>query len=177
MAHTGRQTKLTPAIQTAIVNAVAVGAPVVQAAQLVGIDQATVLEWIARGEGRHSRPRCAPYADFAEAITRAKAADEVRRLARIEQAGKGGAVVHEKITQFPDGRVLTEETYAPPDWRADAFYLERSRPDRWGKRMQADLSVQIRQMAEEVAKEVGVSADDIIREAQSYLKEYDQRHR
>jgi len=32
MAHTGRVTKLTPAIQTAIVNAITAGVPVVQAA-------------------------------------------------------------------------------------------------------------------------------------------------
>jgi hypothetical protein len=73
--------------------------------------------------------------------------------------------------------VEREVKHAPPDWRADAFYLERAYPERWGRRVQADLSVEVRRIAEEVAREVGVSADDIIREAQSYLREHDQRRR
>jgi len=178
MAHrTGRATKLTPQIQESIVRAVTAGVPVVQAAQLAGIDKATVLEWIARGEGRHQRPARALYADFADAIARARVIDEARRLARLEQAGRGGAVVHEKVTTFADGRQVVERTYAPPEWRCDTWYLEHAFPDRWGRRVQADLSLQIRQIAEEVAKEVGVSADEIIAEAHAFLKEHDLRRR
>ena len=177
MARTGRATKLTPAIQTAIVNAVTAGAPLVQAAELAGIDKATVLEWIRRGEDRAARPTSPLYAAFAAAITHAKASDEIRRIARIDAAARGGAVIHEKTTRYPDGRTVTERQVAPPDWRADAFHLERCYGDRWGKRVQADLSVQILRMAEEVAKEIGVSADDLIREATQFLKEHDQRHR
>jgi len=177
MAQTGRQAKLTPQSQESIVRAVTAGAPLVQAAELAGIDKNTVLEWIRRGEARDPvRPATAAYASFASAITHARASDEIRRIARIDAAARGGAVVHEKMTTYPDGRTVTERQVAPPDWRADAFHLERCYGDRWGKRVQADLSVQILRMAEEVAKEVGVSVDDLIQEAQSFLKEHDARH-
>jgi len=52
--------------------------------------------------------------------------------------------------------------------------LSHAYPDRWGNRVQAALSLHIRQIAEEVAKEVGVSADDLIAEAQRYLRGHDQ---
>jgi hypothetical protein len=177
MPRTGRATKLTPHVQESIVRAVTAGVPLVQAAQLVGIGQSTVLQWLQRGAGRCRRSSQAHYVAFVEAITRAKAIDEARRLARLEQAGRGGAVIHEKITQYGDGRIVTERTYAPPEWRCDTWYLEHAFPDRWGRRVQADLSLQIRQIAEEVAKEVGVSADEIIAEAHAFLKEHDLRRR
>jgi hypothetical protein len=71
MPRTGRTTKLTPQVSESIVRAVAAGVPVVQAAHLVGIEKGTVLEWIARGEGRDGRPSRPLYADFASAIARA----------------------------------------------------------------------------------------------------------
>jgi hypothetical protein len=177
MPRTGRVSKLTPQVQTAIVQAVTAGVPLRTAAPLAGVSHDTVLEWLARGEGRSARPTTPLYAHFAQTITRAKAIDEARRLARLEQAGRGGAVVHEKITTFADGRQVVERTYAPPEWRCDTWYLEHAFPDRWGRRVQADLSLQIRQIAEEVAKEVGVSADEIIAEAHAFLKEHDLRRR
>jgi len=177
MARTGRTTKLTPAIQTAIVTAVTAGAPLVQAAELAGVAKDTVLEWVARGEGRDPRPSTPAYAQFAQAITHAKASDEIRRIARIDAAARGGAVIHEKTTRFPDGRVVTETQRAAPDWRADAFHLERACAERWGKRMQADLRVQIDQMVREVAAEVGVTPEALIAEAEAMLREHEQRRR
>jgi hypothetical protein len=177
MPRTGRQPKLTPTVHTAITQAVTVGVPLVEAAVLAGIDKATVLEWMARGEGRHQRPSRPIYADFADAITRARAIDESRRIARLEQAGRGGAMVQEKTVTFPDGRHVTERTYTPPDWRADAFVLERRYPERWGRRVQADLSLEIRQLAQDVAEEIGVPVDQLLAEAQAFLREHDRRHR
>ena len=175
MARTGRTTKLTPQVHENIVRAVTAGVPVVQAAQLVGIGQSTVLQWLQRGEGRAKRSAEARYVEFVEAITRARAFDEARRLARLEQAGRGGAVVHEKTTQYADGRVITERTYAPPDWRCDAWYLEHAYPERWGRRVQADLSLEIWQLAQDVAEEIGVPVDQLLAEAQAFLKEHDAR--
>jgi hypothetical protein len=178
MPRTGRVTKLTPVIQQAIVNAVTAGAPLVQAAELAGIDKSTVLEWMRRGEERDPvRPTTNAYANFANAITHAKASDEVRRIARIDAAARGGAVIHEKTTTYPDGRTVTERQVQPPDWRADSFHLERRYQDRWGKRVQADLTLQVRQIVQEVADEIGVSPDDIIKEATQFLKDHDARHR
>jgi len=108
-----RPTKLTPALQQGIVNAVAVGVPLAAAARLVGVDANTALEWYQRDTGTHpTRPTTKIYAEFAETIKRAKAADEACRLARIEQAGKGGAVVFERTTTFPNGKVQTDCKYS-----------------------------------------------------------------
>jgi hypothetical protein len=176
MAQTGRVTKLTPAIQEAIVRAVTAGAPLVQAAELANIDKATVLEWIRRGEDRAARPTSPLYAAFAAAVTHAKASDEIRRIARIDAAARGGAVVHEETTTYPDGRQVTKRHYAPPDWRADAFHLEAAYRERWGKQQRVDLQLQIKQMVAEVAAEVGVDPDALMREANDFLREWDTRH-
>ena len=175
MARSGRVPKLTPAVQSAIVNAVQVGVPVTQAAQLVGVGRSTVLLWLQRGDPQHSACPKAIYTEFLDAVTRARAIDESRRVARLEQAGRGGAVVHEKTTTFADGRVVVEKQFAPPDWRCDAFVLERRYPERWGRRVQADLSLEIRQLVQDVAEEIGVPADQLLAEAQAFLREHDSR--
>jgi hypothetical protein len=175
-----RRNSLTPALHQAIVAAVAGGVPYYQACLLAGVKVTTATEWLERGESRHPTRPCTPHlASFASDIARAKAQDEARRILRINQAGQGGTVLHEKVTTFADGRQVVERHYSAPDWRADAFHLQHAYADRWGwkARLAIDLTTQVRQMAEEVAQEVGVSADDIIREAQAYLREHDARRR
>jgi transposase-like protein len=170
-ARSGRSPKLTPALQTAIVQAVTVGQSVVEAAALAGIAKSTVLQWLQRGEGRSRRGTQARYVDFVDAVSRARAVDEARRIARINQAAQGGVVVHEKTTTFTDGRTVVERTLAPPEWRADAFVLERRYAERWGRKVQADLTLQIQQMVQDVAQEMGVDPAALLAEAQGYLRE------
>jgi hypothetical protein len=43
--------------------------------------------------------------------------------------------------------------------------------------VQADLSLEIRQLAQEVAEEIGVPVDQLIAEAQAFLREHDARRR
>jgi len=136
-----RKTKLTPGIHQAIVQAVTGGMSPEQAAALVEIDPYVVREWIARGEGRHhARPSKEPYATFAQDIKKARATDEARRVLRINQAGQGGAVTYEYTMTYPDGRVEREVKRAAPQWQADAWHLERSRPDQWGRRERVALT-------------------------------------
>jgi hypothetical protein len=177
MPRTGRLTKLTPQVSASIVRAVAAGVPVVAAAALTGIAKSTVLQWLQRGEGCSDRRSQPIYVAFVDAITRAKAIDEARRLARLELAGRGGAILSERTITHPDGRVEREVKHAPPDWRADAFYLERAYPERWGRRVQADLSLEIRQLAQDVAEEIGVPVDQLLAEAQAFLHEHDAKRR
>ena len=105
----GRPTKLTPALLGMITQAVALGVPVVSAGGHAGVSRACLLEWLQRGQGTHpTRPATKAYAAFVEAIEKARAQDEVRRVARLEQAARGGEVTYEKTTTYPDGRVIRE---------------------------------------------------------------------
>jgi hypothetical protein len=168
----GRKPSLTPALQQAIVTAVAGGVPYVQACLLAGIKKATAIEWLERGEGRHSvRPSTPLYASFADAIARARAQDESRRILRINQAGQGGAVIYEKVTTYPDGRQVREVRHAEPSWQADAFHLSRAYADRWGAKVQANVNLEIKALATKVASELGLEVEALMAEAQALLQE------
>lgn len=170
-----RPTTLTPAIAQAVVTAVKAGATVVTAAQYAGIAKATVLAWLQRGEGTHrSRGQTKLYVDFVDAIRKAQAEDEIRRLARIEQAGRGGAVLSEKTLTYRDGRVLVERHYAQPAWQADAWYLERTRPDQYGRRDRMSVQLSIEQVARQVALETGEEVQAILAEATRLLEKADE---
>lgn len=104
-----RRTALTPAVSKALCEATREGYTLTQAAAVVGVAPATVREWIRRGEGEDDREGTEPYATFATAIRRARAEVEVEMLESIQQAADAG------------------------QWRAAAWYLERSHPERWGR--------------------------------------------
>lgn len=175
---TGRQTKSTPAIQTAIVQAVSLGVPLVTAGHYAGVSKPTILEWLQRGQGTHtSRPTTRLYAAFADAIAHARAQDEIRRIARLEQAAKGGAVVYRKTTESVNAqgevtRRITEERLSEPSWNADAWHLERSRPETWGPRAKLDLRLTI-EAAAKVAAELGLTVEEVLTEAKLLLEEVD----
>ena len=173
MPRTGQPTKLTPALHTAIVTAVAAGVPFSQACLLSGVSEQTGMEWRRRGEDRdtHGRAPKPIYTNFASAIARARAQDEARRIARLNQAAQGGAVVYEKTTTYPDGRVLKEVRHSEPAYQADMFHLERSYAERWSRKLQADLTLNIKALAARVAEEMGVDVELLLAEAQALLKE------
>ncbi len=96
-----------------IVERVRTGIPPESAAEATGIDGATYYRWMALGvdafeDGKVRRARPG-YREFREAITRARAEAEAIHVAHV-----AGASVK--------------------DWRAAAFLLERSYPQRWRKR-------------------------------------------
>lgn len=137
----GRPTKLTPALARTIADAVRQGVPLTVAGESVKVAASTLLEWLARGEDRVAeRPATDLYADFAESIKKARADDQARRLARLEQAATGGAVLHRKTITKPDGTVVIEEKYTEPQWTADAWHLERSDPDHWARKERHEVT-------------------------------------
>jgi hypothetical protein len=73
----------------------------------------------------------------------------------VEKLNKAGEVVAR----------ITEVRYQPPDWRADAWHLERSRPQTWGQRRCLDAETSVRRAAAKVAAEataagIPMTADD-----------------
>ena len=100
----GRPTKLTPEVQTTIVNALAAGTYLETAAKAAGINQDTLHSWLVNG----ARCKSGIQKEFSEAIKKALASAEIRFGATIALA-----------SQY--------------QWQAAAWMLERRYPDRWGR--------------------------------------------
>lgn len=100
----GRPTKLTPEVQTTIVNALAAGTYLETAAAAAGINQDTLHRWLRNG----ARADGGLQKGFSEAVKKALASAEVRNLATITLASAS-------------------------QWQAAAWILERRYPQRWGR--------------------------------------------
>lgn len=108
----GRKTKLTPEVQSNIVQALRAGNYQETAAKFAGISQQTYYTWLRRGAEEPD----SIYAEFLEAVERAKAAAEVRDIALIDKAANDGS------------------------WQAAAWKLERKYPQRWGRITRTEIS-------------------------------------
>jgi len=94
--------------------ALRVGATVRLACTHVGWSEGAVYEAIQRGEGTHpTRPQTKAHAEFAEAVKEARDRAELRALTVIAN---------------------------DPSWQSKAWYLERTQPDRYGRRTRLEHS-------------------------------------
>ena len=152
---TGRPTKLTDARIQGIADTIIAGSTIELAFVLNGVSRRAGKYWLAmarelveRGhaEGKPAEAVDSPWprlpapllVKFLNAVEHAKAVDEHNRIANITAAARGGAVLYERVEERvgEDGQVslrVTVKRYAPPDWRADAWLLERRDPNRWGR--------------------------------------------
>jgi hypothetical protein len=128
-----------------IEQALLLGASYQLAAQFAGVSEKTFERWRRRADD--ARPGTA-LARLRERLAAAEGRAAVGWLAHIEQAARDG------------------------DWRAAAWKLSHRYPEYYGNKVQADVSVRIRAMAEEVAEEIGVSVDDLMAEAHAFLREH-----
>lgn len=128
MSDKGRPTKLTPETHEKVINAIRAGNYLETAAEYGGVTRQTLWNWMQRGEaekarvaedGRRSVTKDErPYVNFFHAVTRARAEAETRNVALIQQAS------HE-------------------DWRAAAWFLERSFQKRWGNKQKIEHTGQL----------------------------------
>jgi len=102
------KTKLTPETQEKICNALRAGNHAKVAAEFGGVSESTFYGWLNKGEAANR----GIYRKFLESVKKAEADAETVRVARISQAGQSGV------------------------WQADAWWLERKFPERWGRRVQ-----------------------------------------
>ena len=102
-----RPTKLTPDVQYTLVFALQEGATVEHACDYAGIHKDTFYTWLKRAEAGE-----AEFADFADAITRARGQGVVTDLSTISKAVLAG------------------------DWKAAAWRLEHRYPQEYGKKVQ-----------------------------------------
>lgn len=100
----GKPTKLTAAVQRAIIMALLDDAYLKHAAEAAGVSDDAVREWIARGNATGDEP----YASFARAVERAQARAVVKSMEIISKAAADG------------------------DWKAAAWKLEKKHPKLFG---------------------------------------------
>lgn len=159
-------------IINAIQSSIVVGMSNKDAAVLAGMSEAVFYKWRARGNAELQRlaevpdaepdPDEAIYVKFVESIKKAEPLRKAARLKRIFQAAQGGHTIIEKRQQYKrmpvevvggpnDGSVeyrmvLVEETVtekvAAPDWKADAWGLERLHPDEFGRKTKVAIDWQ-----------------------------------
>jgi DNA invertase Pin-like site-specific DNA recombinase len=110
--RTGRRTKLTPELVKTFTDSLAEGNAIETAAAVAGISETTYYRWLQAGR----EAKGGAFWEFCEAIKRAEAESEAERVRRIRTAGQGG------------------------NWQADAWWLERRRPERWGRKDRHEVS-------------------------------------
>ena len=98
--------ELSPDLQTRIVTYIQAGAYVETSAAAAGICKDTFYDWLKRGAAGEEPFKC-----FSDAVEKAAAEAEVRDLAVIDKAARGGT------------------------WQAAAWKLERRNPKAWGRRI------------------------------------------
>lgn len=107
----GRPTKLTPEVQEKIVSLVRAGNYPEVAAQAAGVGRSTYYDWM-----RWADEKGKPYSDFSEAVKEAQAAAESHAVTIIRKAAMDGS------------------------WQAAAWFLERSKAERWRRKENVELT-------------------------------------
>lgn len=125
-------------------HAIRLGATYDLAAMYAGISKRTFQRWRQHASTAKDGT---PLAQLRERLTMAEGAAAVGWLEHIEQAARDG------------------------NFAAAAWKLERRYPDMYGRRVQADVTVQMRQAAQAVADELGIDVQVILQEANEYLLE------
>lgn len=152
----GRPSKLTPARHDAIIASIESGNYFDTACSSTGITRQAAYLWLERGQAERTRIDTGitdtqraengdppahqerRYLDFFDAVERARALAEERHLRNIERLAMGGTL-HKETLDPETGKVIGRE-YHLGDWRASAFYLERARTQRWGRRQTVEVS-------------------------------------
>ncbi|MEV7512102.1 hypothetical protein AB0O57_29510 [Streptomyces sp. NPDC091201] len=150
----GRPRLLSDEVEARLVAASRTGVAVELAAEMAGIARSTFLAWLARGRAEAEARDVgeAPdageeqYLVLYEKVRTARATAAARAMANIRRVADGGIVTKVTTRKFRDpetGEIVEETTEdrTAPDWRADAWYLERQHREHYGK--DATLAVEI----------------------------------
>jgi hypothetical protein len=147
-ARRGRPSKFTPEVRKRVLDAARAGNYLETCAAFALISYDTLNEWLKRGEklstglpGDEDERDAAlaglseierEYLDFSEAVKSERAKAEMQALMEIRQAASGRAG---RRVRTAEGEIV-EIKEQPGVWQAHAWFLERSFPHRWGRRVQ-----------------------------------------
>ncbi|MFI8206698.1 hypothetical protein [Streptomyces sp. NPDC085937] len=153
-SRAGRPRLLSEEVEQRLVAASRTGVAVELAAEMAGVSRSSFLAWMARGRaeiearetGEKPNPDEEEYAALYEKVRTARASAAARAMMNIRRVADGGIVTKVTTRKFRDsvtGEIVEEtvEDRTAPDWRADAWYLERQHRDQYGK--DATLAVEI----------------------------------
>ncbi|WP_411147350.1 hypothetical protein [Streptomyces sp. A30] len=142
----GRPRLLSEEVEARLVAASRTGVAVELAAEMAGISRTSFLRWMARGRaeaeareaGEPPEEEESEYAALYEKVRTARATAALRAMANIRRVADGGIVTKVTTRRFRDsvtGEIVEEtvEDRTAPDWRADAWYLERQHREHYGK--------------------------------------------
>lgn len=167
MAQLGRPPKLTEAVRDRFLDAIRNGNTIKNACAYAGITQTTFYHWQEYARTGRQAGRRAEIAQFLDSYRRAEAEVLSESVMRVRKAGSGEVVTHRVTTtrKRPDGtdEIVVTETLMAGEWRADAWFLERRNPREWGRRDRTPVDVE--REAERLAKELGISVDELMAEA------------
>lgn len=167
----GRRTVITDQMMDRFLEAIESGNTIKNACGYAGIAPATFHSWkvrIERGERMRSDTyrRISRFLDLYR-VSEAKAQKEA--VERIRRAGRGEHVIARRTTTrtLADGTIETvvTEEFAPAEWRADAWLLERRNPAEWGRRDRTPVDME--REARRLAEETGVPIEEIWAEAEA----------
>lgn len=166
---TGRPTRLHRDLIDRICGLIREGNYQETAAIACGVPASTYHSWKARGiaarqvldaSGRLPDDKADEriFLEFVEAVEEARAEAEARIVESLQRQALGGEVLEVSEVETDDGEIVRNFTLSRPDWRAQAWWLERSFPERYGRRVEVSGPDQ-----GPIAVEVEVSARDLIR--------------
>lgn len=131
----GRPSKLTEEMIERIRVGMASGAYIETAAAQAGVASETLRDWLRKGAAGKS----ALHRKFSATMEKAEAEAEMRALATVQEFGRGMFVEVVTVTTKGTGASAVTETKTERrpvrEWTAAAWYLERRRPARWGRRV------------------------------------------
>jgi transposase len=123
------------------------------ACQYAGLAPSTVYRWVERGRNEKDRleagqpptPSETPYIELCEAVEKARAQAIVANVTVIQQAARQGT------------------------WQAAAWWLERTMPNQYGRKVQAEVSgtVSVQDLERKMLELIGESDSEDLGEANS----------
>lgn len=120
----GRPITLTPEVQLAVCEKIAEGNYLETAASLAGVPPRTLRRWLQRGHDAVKRKVRNPFRRFLEAVEQAQAEGEAEHVGAIRAARS-------------------------EHWQASAWWLERTRPERFGRRDKVLVENSVREELEQ----------------------------